>query len=200
MHVHVHSADGDPLPSGGRSARRVWNLTARPVGIIRRADGRRVRVENSVTQVRLEIEQSIKWRIPGAVRPDVIKDTIVVDAVAAANRHLSIPEGIPGKTEAGAKVMVLRFPHPADRNDARVGDTGRVKDIAVQVGELGQDAVIFARCTKTLPAKSEVQCQTRGNFPVVLNEGSVVMISIVAISIRPGSRSRINGRLLTVGV
>src|SRR5207245_11259565 len=103
------------------------------------------------------VAQSVERRVPSAVRPDAVEDAVIVNAAAAADGGFPIAKRIPGKPEARSKIMVSGFPHPANGIDACVSNASRVMDVAAataaKVCELRQDAVIFARCTKTLPAK-----------------------------------------------
>ncbi len=198
FHVPVHGADGDPFP-------RVRDGAVRTAGVVRSADGRRIGVKNGIAKIRLEVNQSVERGVPSAVGPDVVEDAIVVDAVAAAHRRLPASKRIPGKTDARSKVMISRFPHAADRTDARVGDTSAVKDTAASVAEvckLRQDTVSFARSAKPLPAKSEVEGQPRGDIPVVLNERGVVVVGVVAVSVClvGGGNAGVYGCLLKIGV
>src|SRR5205807_4324897 len=67
VHIHVHGADGNPLP-------RVRNWTIWTGRVVPRADRGGIRVKNGVAEIRLEVDQRVKWGIPGAVRPDIVED------------------------------------------------------------------------------------------------------------------------------
>src|SRR5438132_7982426 len=82
VHVNVHSADRHALPWIGNRAVRTGR-------VIPCANGGRTRVEDGVAGVSIEVDQGIKGRVPGAVGPDVVEDTVIEDAVTAADRHFA---------------------------------------------------------------------------------------------------------------
>src|SRR5262249_37901474 len=71
-----------------------------------------------------------------------------------------------------------------------------------QVGELRDNPVRLARSAKAFPAKSQVQGQAAGHFPVILGEHSVIVRRVMTVGVGlVGSRNaRINRGLLKVGI
>src|SRR5215472_13318636 len=88
VHVYVHGSDGDALP---RARDRICR-------IVRPANAGRVRIEDGITEIRLEIDERVERGVPGAVGPDVVEDAVVENAITAADRHLALPIRIPSKT------------------------------------------------------------------------------------------------------
>ena len=199
MHIHVHGADGNALPT--RTTRwytwGVRNGTARTGGIVPGANARGIRGKDGITSS-IKVEQCIKRRVPGAVGPDIVEDAVIEDAVTAADGHLAFAKGIPGKADARAKVMVLRFPHAVDRAHPCRRDAGRIKDAAIQICKLRDIPVNLARRAKPLPAKPEIQGQAAGSFPVILSEHGIIMTGVVAVSVGliGSGNARVNGCFL----
>src|SRR5215469_747386 len=169
VHVDVHGADGHTLPW-------IGNRAIRAAGVVRCSDRCWIRIKNCITDVRLEVDQGIKWRVPRAVGPDVVEDAVVEDSITTSHRHLTLTLRVPSKADTGAKVMVLRIPHAAGGSHTRVPYTIvciRGEVAPTEVEELRDNPVSLARGAKALPAKPQIKGQVAGNLPIVLRKRGV---------------------------
>src|SRR5205823_2569707 len=157
VHVDVHGADGNALPRSAacRLTWCVWYGAARASRVVPRTDGRGIRIEDGIATIGAEVEQRIERRVPCTVGPDVVEDAVIKDAVSSADGHLALSLGVPSEADTGTEVMVLRFPHPADRaRDGCFNTGGVMRPIAAsEINELRDISVILAWSTKAFPAK-----------------------------------------------
>src|SRR5690349_9061875 len=93
-------------------------------GIVSTADTGRARVEDGIGAGGVEINQSIERWVPGAIRPDIVEDSVIVDSVPASDRHLSVAKRIPGESDARRVVLVVSRPHALYRIDSKAGNAG----------------------------------------------------------------------------
>ena len=206
MHVDVHGADGDALPRSAawRHTRCVRYGTAWTGWVVSWADRCWVRIEDSIATISAEVKQRIEWRVPGTVRPDVIEDAVIGDAIAATHRHFAFSKRIPGKAKARTEIMVLGRPHPADRAYTRgLNARGVMRPIATsEVGKLRDNPVSLAWSAETFPAESQIKSESASRFPVVLAEHRVIARGVVTVSagLVRSRNSRVNGRLFKVRI
>ena len=194
MHVRIHGAHGNALPW-------VRDGTVRTIRVVGRADGIRVGIIDGITARSIEVDEGVERRVPSAVGPDVVEDAVIVDPVAAADRHLPVAHHIPREADAGRKIVISRLPHPGNWTHPQIVKASAVREAtSAEIRELSHDPVIFRRGTITVPANSEVESDPRAELPVVLQKRIVVVVSVVAVGIRFGTRCRINRSLLIVGI
>ncbi len=124
VHVDVHSADGDPSP-------RNWDARRQIGGVVRRANGRGIRVKDGISASRrVEIKQRVERRVPGPVRPDVVEDAVIEDTVTASSTTsprtaiLPFPNGSQAKPIRGPKSLLYVF---------HMRPTGLTRALAMQV-------------------------------------------------------------------
>src|SRR5205814_3442743 len=169
------------------------DIRYRIAGVVGGTYRSRIGTKDRIAARRAEIKQRIKRRIPSAVRPDIVENSVIINSVTASNRHFALASRIPGKSDTWCIVMILRVPHTRDGPYPGGRDTGAVQNVAAsQVRKLRQNAMDFARRAVTVPAYPEVQGELGSDLPVVLNEPAVVVIVVVAISVGFRSRRRVN--------
>src|SRR5437870_4619816 len=154
---------------------RIGYLAAWNARIVSRTERGRVREKRSVADVVFEVGQTIKWRVPSTVGPDIIENAVVVDAVATANGHLALPSRIPSETDSRGVIVIACWPHPLHRTDCQTLNATEVKYVATNVRELCQNPMRFAGSSEPIPPYSEIYCQPGSDLPVVLNEPVVIM-------------------------
>ena len=201
FHILVHGAKGHCLAARiRRGTRGIGNRTAGAAGVIARPDGIGVRVIDGVGPRGVEVDQSIERRIPRAVRPDVIEDAVVQNAVTTANGHPALPRWIPCKSNARRVVVVPGGPHPGNRIHSQGIEAGRVQNVATEVRELGNNSINFSWRAVTLPTNAQIESQVLSDLPVVLHKPIVVVVVIMPISICMCARSGIDGGFLKIRV
>src|SRR5262249_31656394 len=126
------------------------------------------------------VERSTWSRLIG-VANDGTRHAIVRNSIATPNRRLAVTFWVPGKAKRRPQIIqvLIKPPFLATFADIVEGERcGMAKEIAVAGDE--HDAIPFEGRRTIFPTEAIVQCETRVNFPIILDEHVVFTHSVSA--------------------